>query len=79
MSRIPRLIIWICKKFDREHIERIIQGLIDALRDPNSELNAKDRFKEEHPNYRDFYVDPNEPLKEKPKSKKKRRTTIKKS
>jgi hypothetical protein len=78
MSRIPRLIIWICKKFDRVHIEKIIQGLIDALKDPNSEINAKDRFKEEHPNYRDFHVDQNEPLQEKPGIKKKRRKTTRK-
>lgn len=78
MSRIPRFIIWICKKFDREQIEKIIQGLIDALKDPNSEINSKDRFKEEHPNYRDFYVDTKEPLQEQPNSKKKRRNTIKK-
>jgi hypothetical protein len=79
MSRIPRLIIWICKKFDREHIEKIIQGLIEALKDSNSVFNSKDRFKEEHPNYRDFHVDPNEPLQEKPATKKKRQKTTKKS
>ena len=79
MSRISRLIIWICKKFDREHIEKIIQGLIEALKDPNSAINSKDRFKEEHPNYRDFHVDPNEPLQEKPATKKNGKKITKKS
>jgi len=75
MDKLSRFIVWICKKFNREQVEKIIQGLLDALKDPNSALNSKDRFKEEHPHYREFHVDPNEPLPEKPDSKKKRNTT----
>jgi hypothetical protein len=75
MSKISRFIVWICKRFDREQIERIIQGLLEALKDPNSEINSKDRFKEEHPNYRNFYVDPKEPFTGKPDTKKKRKIT----
>ena len=79
MAKIARCIIWICKRFDRDQIERIIQGLLESLKYPTSEINSKNRFKEEHPNYRDFYVDPKEPLEEKPEAKKKRRKTTKKS
>ena len=43
MSKISRFVIWICKRFDRDQIERIIQGLLEALKDPNSEINSKDR------------------------------------
>jgi hypothetical protein len=74
MSKISRLIVWICKRFDREQIERIIHGLLEALKDPNSEINSKDRFEEEHPHYRNFYVDSKEPFTEKP-DKKKRKIT----
>jgi len=45
MSKISRLIVWICKRFNREQIERIIQELLEAFKDPNSEINSKDRFK----------------------------------
>jgi hypothetical protein len=70
MSKISRLIVWICKKFNREQIERIIQELLEALKVPNSEINSKDRFKEEHPHYRSFYVDSKELFTEKPDTKK---------
>lgn len=73
MDRISGFIVWICKRFNREQIEKIINGLVQALSDSNSEIKDRDQFKEEHPSYRDFHVDPNEPLKEKPGIKKKRR------
>jgi hypothetical protein len=44
--------------------------LLEALKDPYSEINSKDRFKEEHPHYRSFYVDSKEPFTEKPDTKK---------
>ncbi len=77
MYNISRLIIWICKRFTREQIERIIQELVRILKDSNSEIKPRDKFKEEHPHYREFYVDPEEPLEEKPDAKKKRQSTTK--
>lgn len=66
MSKIARFVIWICSKFNRNEIEQIIAGLLDVLNNRNPDVKPKDDFKEKHPNYRCFYVDPNEPLKEKP-------------
>lgn len=62
MKKVDRFIIWICSKFTRSEIERIIQGLSDILANRNPEVKPKDDFKEKHPNYRNFVVDPEAPL-----------------
>ncbi|RJP60568.1 MAG: hypothetical protein C4549_00475 [Deltaproteobacteria bacterium] len=69
MSKISRFIIWICSKFTRNEIEQIINGLVDVLQDRNPEVKPKDDFKEKHPNYRNFSVDPLAPLPEPPQPK----------
>jgi len=58
--------IWICSKFTRTEIEQIIAGLLDVLNNRNPEVKPKDDFKEKHPNYRIFSVDPLPPLTEPP-------------
>jgi len=69
MNRITRFVIWICSKFNRVEIEQIINGLQVVLADRDPEIKPKDDFKEKHPNYRDFYVDPLAPLTEHPPQK----------
>ena len=71
LSRISRFVIWICSKFNRDEIERIIKDLQDILKNRNPEVKPKDDFKEKHPKYRNFSVDPKTPLKEPIKKKKK--------
>lgn len=66
MSKIARFVIWICSKFTRVEIEQIINGLLDVLNNRNTEVKPKDDFKEKHPNYRNFFVDPLPPLTEVP-------------
>ena len=63
MSRISRFVIWICSKFTRDEIERIIKELGEILTNRNPEVKPKDDFKDKHPNYRAFSVDPTPPLK----------------
>jgi hypothetical protein len=63
VKKITRFVIWICSKFTRKEIEQIIQGLIEVLANRNPEVKPKDDFKEKHPNYRNFSVDPKSPLK----------------
>lgn len=63
MDRVSRFVVWICSKFNREQIERIIKDLQEILANRNPEVKPKDDFKEKHPNYRDFSVDPDPPLK----------------
>ena len=71
MDRVSRFVVWICSKFNREQIERIVKDLQDILQNRNPEIKPKDDFKEKHPNYREFSVDPHPPLK-KPLKKSKR-------
>ncbi len=70
MSKIARFVIWICSKFTRNEIEQIITGLLDVINNRNPEVKPKDDFKEQHPNYRNFYAVPNPPLTAKPTHKK---------
>lgn len=66
MKKTARFVIWICSKFTRKEIEQIIQGLMEVLVNRNPEVKPKDDFKEKHPNYRNFFVDPESPLKAPP-------------
>ncbi len=79
MKKTARFVIWICSEFipldskhltgfTREQIEEIIQGLLDVLANRNPEVKPKDDFKEKHPHYRSFFVDPNPPLKAPPET-----------
>ena len=49
MDRISRFVIWICKKFDREQISRIVKELQDILDNRNPEVKPKDDFKKNIP------------------------------
>ena len=62
MKKVDRFIIWICSKFTRSDIEHIAHGLLDILANRNPEVKPKDDFKKKHPNYRNFFVDPEPPL-----------------
>ena len=62
MNKIERLIVWICKHFNREQILNIVDELVKVLHDKNPEFQPKDDFKDKHPNYRDFSADPLAPL-----------------
>jgi len=61
MSNVSRFVIWICSKFNREQIERIVRELSEILANRNPGIKPKDDFKEKHPNYRNFSVDPEPP------------------
>jgi len=49
MDRISRFVIWICSKFDREQIVRIVAELNDVLQNRNPEVLPKDDFKKNIP------------------------------
>ena len=74
-SNILRFVVWICRKFNREEIEKIITELTVTLKDPNAEVKPRDQFKEEHPHYRNFRPDQVEPLTQPLAVKKKRKKT----
>ena len=68
MKKTVRFVIWICSKFTREDIEQIVQGLSDVLANRNPDIKPKDDFKEKHPHYRNFFIDPDPPLKTSPET-----------
>ncbi len=74
MNKLTNFIVWICKKFSRNEIEKIINELTNILSDSNSSIQPKDDFKEKHPNYRNYTIDSELPLTE-PKIKKKENIT----
>lgn len=45
MDRISRFVIWICSRFDREQIVRIVAELNDVLQNRHPEILPKDDFK----------------------------------
>jgi hypothetical protein len=70
MDQISRFVIWLCSKFSREQLELIVQELSDMLQGRKEfPVNPKDAFREKHPNYRAFTVDPTPPLKNPSKKK----------
>jgi hypothetical protein len=72
MDQVSRFIIWLCSKFNREQLEFIVKELTDMLQGRKEfPVNPKDAFREKHPNYRDFHVDPNPPLTQPAKKKNK--------
>lgn len=62
MKSIQRFVIWICAKFTRDEILKIVEELITILDNRNPDVKPKDDFKEKHPSYRDFKVDPMAPF-----------------
>ena len=77
LSKTARFVVWICSKFTKTEIEQIVVGLSDVLENRHPEVKPKDDFKEKHPNYRNFIVDPKPPLTEPTEFKKK--TSIRKT
>ena len=70
MNQISRFVIWICARFNREQIELIVKELSNILKSKqNFPTKPKDAFKEQHPNYREFTVDPTPPRTEPAKKK----------
>jgi len=60
-NKIMRFVIWICSKFSKIEIEQIVLELSKILSNQNPEIKPKDKFQEEHPNYRKFSIDPTPP------------------
>lgn len=62
MNKITRLVLWLCRKFTRSDLETLIEQLREVLAGHEPEIHPRDDFRQQHPHYRDFYVDPHAPL-----------------
>ena len=58
MGKIPRLVLWLCKKFTRQELQELVHELEEILAGRQPEPQPRDDFRQQHPHYRDFYVDP---------------------
>ena len=58
MRKIARFVLWLCRNFTRQEFEEIVQRLQQILLEREPEIPRRDDFKQQHPHYRDFYVDP---------------------
>jgi hypothetical protein len=66
MGKITRLVLWLCKKLTRQDLEDLVAQLQQVLAGREAELQLGDDFRQQHPHYRDFYVDPRAPLTQPP-------------
>ncbi len=64
MSAISRFVIWICRKFNRDQVEKIVEELSAILKNPGSSIQPREDSDENYPNYRDFHPDTDAPLTE---------------
>src|SRR5262252_3164485 len=62
MGKIPRLVLWLCSKFTRQDLQELVNQLQEVLAGRQPEPQPRDDFRQQHPHYRDFYVDPLAPL-----------------
>jgi putative transposase len=62
MGSIPRLVLWLCRKFTRQDLQELVTELQEILAGRQPEPQPRDDFRQQHPHYRDFYVDPQAPL-----------------
>ncbi len=66
MGKIARLILWLCRKFSRQELQELIEQLQPILAGREPEIQPRDDFRQQHPHYRAFYVDPLAPLTQPP-------------
>ena len=62
MGKITRLVLWLCRKFTRPDLQDLVEQLQQVLAGHEPEIHPRDDFRQQHPHYRDFYVDPQAPL-----------------
>jgi len=66
MGKIPRLVLWLCRKFTRQDLQELVHELQEILAGRQPEPQPRDDFRQQHPHYRDFYVDRLVPLTQPP-------------
>ncbi len=66
LGKITRLVLWLCRKFTRQDLQDLLEQLQQVLAGREPEIHPRDDFRQQHPHYRDFYVDPQAPLTQPP-------------
>ena len=63
---ITRLVRWVCKQLNFDELLVAVTIFLEVINDQRDDIKPRSSFKEEHPNYRKFSVDPLEPFTEAP-------------
>lgn len=66
MKRIVSLVAWFCRQLSLEELFTAAAIILEVLNDERSDIQCKDAFRQQHPNYRSYDVDPEPPLTESP-------------
>ncbi len=62
MNKMARFVLWLCQKFTRAELQDLrLSASADSFR-----AQPRDDFRQQHPHYRDFYIDPQAPLTQPP-------------
>lgn len=74
MKRIVSLVAWFCRQLSLEELFTAAAIILEVLNDERPDIKCKDAFRQEHPNYRKYDVDPEPPLTECPPPKRREPT-----
>ncbi len=67
-GKITRLVLGLCKKFTRQELQDLVDQRPEILAGREPAIQPRDDFRQQHPHYGDFYVDPLAPLTQPPTS-----------
>jgi transposase-like protein len=62
IDAIISFVRWLCRKLNRDQLLTAAAIILEVLNDERDDLRPRDDFKDKHPQYRKFEVDPEPPL-----------------
>lgn len=74
MKRIVSLVRWFCRQLSLEELFTATAIILEVLNDDHPDIKYKDAFRQQHPNYRKYNIDPEPPLTECPPPKRRQPT-----
>ena len=74
VKRIVSLVAWFCRQLSLEELFTAAAIILEVLNDERPDIQCKDSFRQQHPNYRKYDVDPETPLTECPPPKRRQPT-----
>jgi len=66
IDAITSFVRWLCRKLTRDQLITAVALLLEVLNDQREDIRPRDDFRDKHPHYRKFTVDPEPPLLEAP-------------
>jgi len=74
VKRIISLVTWFCRQLSLEELFIAAAIILEVLNDDRPDIKCKNHFRQQHPNYRKYDVDPEQPLIECPPPKRREPT-----